>query len=99
VITVKPTLTIVFFGGGGGGTTCDVIRKKISKRNMIEEASVKTHFTKYPWGQCSPNMCVVSTRCIVPGGTLYDGQYGEAAPERSTCFSGFRYVMGRDSTS
>ena len=61
----------VCFGGGGGGrgTTCDMLRKKITTRNMIEEASVKTPFTKYSWCQCSLNsVCVVNRRCIVPGG-------------------------------
>ena len=54
---------------------------------MIEEASVKTRFTKYPWGQCSlNNMCVVNTMCIVPGGTPYNGLYGKAPPERGTVF-------------
>lgn len=57
---------------------------------MIEETSVKTRFTKYPWGQCSLNkMCVVNTRCLVRGGASYNGQYGygEAPLERGTFFS------------
>ena len=74
-----------------------MIRKKLTKRNMIEEASVKTRFTKYPWGQCSLNkMCVVNTRCLVPGGVLLimaNTGMGRLRPKGAP-FSVFRYMNG-----